>query len=192
MVRAGGREIMDAVRISPNIGERQRLDLAVLIDAYPRNLPFRVSGTQSGFYGRYEMQRQNLNLGLNVLHYTDAGPGLNTTPGVTLDFAVPLLRDKVELYGEVGRDPLRRRLTTVGLTFPWLYEKTDVDVYLEYANLRASSIAGRPPSELTMVAYRRLSNGVNLVGSLSRFSGTDTTATLGISVGARMTRHLEH
>jgi hypothetical protein len=182
MVRQGSREIMDAIRVEPNIGAGQTLEVAYLIDAFPRNLPFRVSGRQGGFYGRYARRKKNLNLGLNLLKYTNAG--VPDTLGATLDFALPVWKDKVEFYGELGRDPFNRRLTTFGLSFPGLYEKTDFDVYLEYARLQASGTAGRPPIELALRVYRKINKNADLVMALSRFYGTDTSFTVGLSLGA--------
>lgn len=187
LVRQGGREVMDAVRISPNLGRRQRLEIAYLYDSFVRNLPYRAPTGQRGYYARYARQQRFANIGVNVLGYNSAP--VPTTTGITADFAVPLLHDKLELYGEFGRDPFRRQLRTVGLNLPWLYERTDLDVYLEYANLRASSTAGRPPTELALRVYRALGDNVNIVAALSRFYRTDTALTIGLSVGARTVTH---
>lgn len=191
LVRQGGREIMDGVRVSFKPTRGHKAEVAYLYDAFPRNLPFRIGGAQHALYGRYSVQSRAVNLGLNLFQYTDSG--VPDTLGATLDFAVPLARDQVELYGEVGRDSFRRRLTSVGLTFPGLYQRTDFDVFLEYANLGDAAAVAAPPDEVTLRVYRRFGDAVNLVASLSHFSASagtsrDLSFALGISVGAR-SRH---
>ncbi len=191
MVRAGGRNTMDAVRVSHPLSANQNIELAYLVDAYPRNLPFRVAGMQNGVYARYSTQREKANIGVNLLHYIKNINGINTKPGATVDFGLSLLNRKMELYGEAGRDPLKRTLTTIGITSPWLYDKTDWEVYLEYANLKASSLAGRTPTELALLAYRPLSKNATLLLSLRQFYGGGTTATIGIALGGKVSRNFE-
>ena len=89
LVRQGGREIMDAVRVSKTLGadRAQHLDLAYLVDAYPRNLPFRVGGLQQGFLARYSLQKK-ANIGLNAIKYFDLDRSKQL--GVSLDGAVSL------------------------------------------------------------------------------------------------------
>jgi hypothetical protein len=184
LVRQGSREIMDAVRVAPRVGKGVTLEAAYLIDAYPRNLPYRIAGRQRGFYARAATERRFGNFGVNLLNYR----GLNTSTGATVDFALPLVRDKVELYGEAGRDVFRRRMTTVGLAFPALFDSAGVDLAVEYANVGSSSRAIAPPRELAVRAYKRVGNNVDMLATLSRFSGTvrDTSLVVGVSIGARL------
>jgi len=186
LVRSGGREIMDAVRISPRIGDNYSLEAAYLYDAFPRKLPYRISGNQSGFYGRFATYQSFGNFGLNVLKYSDSD--VEDTTGATLDFSLPIVRDKVEFYGEVGRDPFRRRLTTFGVLLPFVYENTGWDVYLETAKLRDSRVANAPPTEYSVRGYKKLSEHLNVVAAVSRFSGQSTKVLVGFSLGARTSR----
>jgi hypothetical protein len=184
LVRQGGRETMDAIRFAPRLRSGQQLELAYIYDAFPRNLPFQIGGAQKALYGRAALHREGFNAGVNAFKYTSA-PVANTT-GLTLDFAVPLLRDDVELYGEVGRDAFRRRLTTVGLSFPGLYQRTDFDAFLEYAKLQNSSLLSTPPSEVTLRVYRRFGDHLNTVAALSHFGGgAGWNFRVGIALGAR-------
>lgn len=183
LVRQGAREIMDAVRVSPKLSRNQALELAYIQDAYPRNLPYRINGAQHGFYARYALQR-GANIGLNILRYNDLGTP--STLGASVDFAMPLVKRQIDLYGEAGRDTYKRRLTTLGLSFPGLYDKTGYDVYFEIANMGNSSLADRPPTEFALRAYRKVNDNLDLVGSVSRFSDGDTAAALGISIGSRI------
>jgi len=186
LVRAGGREIMDAVRVSPRIGDAYSLDLAYLQDAFPRKLPYRISGDQKGFYGRLATYRAAGNFGVNLLKYSNSN--IDDTLGATFDFSIPVVRDKVDFYGEVGRDPFRRRMTSFGVSLPIVYEKTGWDVFLEAAKLRDSSVAAAPPTEYSARAYKSLNEHVNLVASVSHFSGQSTRFLVGFSVGARSSR----
>lgn len=184
MVRQGARDTMDAVRISPNIGQRRHLDLAYLYDAFPRNLPYRVAGRQQGYYGRFGMQTPHLNYGLNLLHYSNLAPAKTT--GITADFAIPLKADEIEFYGEVGQDPFRRGVVTTGLTFPGLYDRTDFDVYLECAAMqKRGSTASVPPTEYAMRVYRRINKNSNLVIQLQKFHRSESSVTIGFSYGGR-------
>jgi hypothetical protein len=55
------------------------------------------------------------------------------TTGYALDFSQPVIPNEVDIYGEVGRDSLRRsRYYTVGLYFPGLYQRYDTDLFVEY------------------------------------------------------------
>jgi hypothetical protein len=186
LIRAGGREIMDAVRFAPDIGDDKSLEVAYLYDAFPRNLPYRISGAQNGFYGRFAIYESFGNFGINVLKYSDAD--VDDTTGATFDFALPIIRNKMEFYGEIGRDPFRRNLRTFGLTFPWLYEKTGWDVFLETAHLSDARHAEAPPTEYAMRAYKKLSQSVNMVAAVSHFSGSSTKFIVGFSIGARTAR----
>lgn len=184
LVRQGSREIMDAVRIAPRLKDGLSFEAAYLFDAYPRNLPYRIGGRQQGFYARAALERRFGNVGVNLLNYR----GLNTSTGATLDFTFPLVRDKIEFYGEAGRDVFRRRLTTVGLAFPALFDSADIDLAIEYSDLGSSRRAAAPPSELAVRAYKRVGNNVDILTTVSRFSGAvrDTSIVIGISVGARL------
>lgn len=183
MVRQGGHEVMDGIRLEPNIGDNQHLELAYLYDAFPHNLPYRIRGPQHALYGRFDIERRAGNLGLNLLDYTSAP--VSTSLGATLDFTLPVVRREVDFYGEVGRDPFKRSLTTFGLYFPGLYQRTDFDVYLEYAKLRGHNSVPGPPSELALQVFRRVSNKADLLVSLSRFGDNDTSFIVGVSLGAR-------
>lgn len=183
LVRQGGRETMDAIRIAPKLGSGRQLEFAYIYDAFPRNLPYQFSGAQKALYGRAALRRPNFNLGLNAFKYTNAQ--VDNTTGLTLDFTLPLARDQVELYGEAGRDSFRRRLTTLGLSFPGLFERTDFDVFLEYANLGDRTGVSAPPSETTLRVYRRFGRHLNTVTGLSRFGGgAGYNFTFGLSLGA--------
>lgn len=183
LVRQGARDTMDAVRYSPNIGKGRQLDLAYLYDAFPRNLPYQVPGAQKGFYGRFGLQTSRGNLGVNLLHYSNLS--VPTKVGGSVDLALPVLPGQVELYGEIGRDPFRRGLTTFGMTFPGLYDRTDFDVYLEVASLRKwKTTAPIPPTEYSARVYRRLNKNSGFVAQFQKFYKSQGSVTLAYSYGA--------
>ncbi len=183
ILRRRGHQVMDAIRIAPFVGEGRQLEFAYLIDAFPRNLPYRkgVDGRQDGFYGRLGLQKRFGNFGVNLLKYQDKAAGNKL--GASFDFAVPLFKDNVEVYGELGRDTFERALTSVGVNFPVLYDKTGFDLYIEYAKLHNHNGIDGPPAELTARLYRGIGENVSVVASLSHFDNTDTIFTVGLAFG---------
>ncbi len=197
MIRQGGRETMDAIRIQPRLRHGLQLQAAYIYDAFPKNLPFQIGGAQKGLYGRAALRRRGFSVGLNALRYTSGlGAGVSTTTGTTVDFTLPVVRNEVDFYGEVGRDPFRRRLTTLGLGFPGLYQRTNFDAFLEYAKLSQSSGAGgapvgTPPTEVTLRVYKRIGRVANSIATLSHFGGgAGWSLSVGLSIGgSRDTRY---
>ncbi len=185
LVRQGARDTMDALRISPNVGKGRRLDLAYLYDAFPNKLPYNVPGGQNGYYGRFGVQTARGNYGLNLLHYNNLT--VPTTTGASVDFALPLVPNQIEFYGELGRDTFSRGLTTFGLTFPGLYDRTDFDVYLETANLKKwNSTAPIPPSEYSLRVYRKLTKNSGFVAQFQQFYRSQSSVTFAFSYGAHV------
>lgn len=185
MVRSGGREVMDALRFVPKLGRDYGLEVSYLYDAFPRYIPYDIKGNQQGFYARLSAQKSFGNFGLNMLRYKDS-PVPDAT-GFTLDFAVPIVRNKVELYGEVGRDPFRRNLRTVGLTLPILYQRTGFDVYIEHARLSNTPTSAGQPGEWAVRVYRTLSSAFDVVATYNHFKGSGSQVLFGISLGGHTT-----
>jgi hypothetical protein len=183
MTRSGGREIMDAVRVVPNLGSKFGAEFSYLYDAFPRDLPYNVRNNQEGFLGRVYTRQRFGNFGLNVLKYTNS-PVPDRT-GVTLDFSVPILVNKLDFYGEVGTDPFRRDLRTFGVTIPYLYQKTNFDLYIERAKLDTSPVAAGIGSEWAVRVYRKINKSADFVGAYNRYNGGNSTLLLGVSVGGQ-------
>lgn len=181
MIRQGGREIVDGVRFTPRLTDKDKLEVAYLYDAFVRDLPYNVSGRQKGFFGRYQRQESFGNFGLNLLKYTNSD--VDDTFGLTVDFSVPVIRNQLELYGEAGRDPFRRDLTSVGVYLPGLYQKTGLDVYLEWARLKDSSVATGAPNEFAVKVYKRINKYADALVTASHFQGGDNSLILGVSIG---------
>ncbi len=187
MVRQGGRQVMDAVTFRPNLSKGRFVEVAYLNDAFVRDLPFRVRGRQQGFYGRFGVERRAGNFGINVLNLSNLPTGRGT--GTTFDFALPVVRDNVELYGEIGRDPFSRNLRTFGLAFPGLQTRTGVELYVEHSAIRAAEGLLDSPEELAFLAYKQLAGGVFLAGGFSHFSDGRNLGTLGLAFGTASSRN---
>jgi hypothetical protein len=188
LLRGGGREVLDAIRLQPHLPRGQSLEVAYLHDAFVRNLPYNAGGAQRGAYGRAAMETKYVNLGVNALRYFNL-PG--DTLGASVDWAVPLLRDEIEFYGEAGRDPFRRRLTTFGLSFPGLHDRTNLDLFVETNRLRGTGSIPSPPGEVTLRAYRRINRFAYLTMGASRFSDKTSALSLGLAIGDRSYRGRE-
>jgi hypothetical protein len=181
MIRQGGREIIDGIRFTPYLTDKDRVEVSYLYDAFVRDLPYNVSGRQKGFYGRYTRQESFGNFGLNLLKYTNSS--VDDTVGATVDFAFPVIRNQVEFYGEAGRDPFHRDLTSAGIYLPGLYQKTGFDVYLEWAKLKDSSVAAGAPNEYAVKVYKRINKYADALVTASHFKGGDSNLILGVSIG---------
>ena len=82
-----------------------------------------------------------------------------TDVGASLDFSVSALKGKLDLYGEIGRDTQDRDLLTLGAYFPGLYQRYDLDVFLEWSDVTDFRFARN--SELLLRAYRPLSDDLH-------------------------------
>jgi hypothetical protein len=174
---------MDALRVIPKLGKNASLEVSYLYDAYPRFVPYNVRGNQRGFYARLSTQQEFGNFGLNALRYRDTA--IPNTTGFTLDFSLPVARNQLEFYGELGRDPFRRNLRTVGITLPGLYQRTGFDVYLEHARLGNSPASLGLRGETALRVSRSLNESVDLIASYNRYRGFGSTVLVGVSVGGR-------
>lgn len=117
-----GFGLTDGVRGHLWLGRRRVLTLAWLEDF--DNL---YEDDVGGFYGRLSTFLAGGNLAVAVLSQRHEGTG------VAAQFSLPMIRDYVDLYGEVGDDPYGNHLETVGLYFPELYQTADIDLYVERA-----------------------------------------------------------
>lgn len=125
------QEIMDAVTWSPPIRRDPRwsLDLSLIQDAFP----FDVGGNQGGYHIRAAYSDQGGVVGFNLLRVNavPVSPSGRMRIGVTVDASIPLLPEKLDMYGEFGSDIFGENLRTFGWYFPHLYDKYNIDAYLE-------------------------------------------------------------
>jgi hypothetical protein len=89
-----------------------------------------AAGAQRGVLGTVTMKAGG---GIFGLHLLEAG-GVADGHGRTASFAFPLLPNRLETYGEVGQGVDDATLQTYGVYFPSLYQRTEIDLFLEYGN----------------------------------------------------------
>jgi hypothetical protein len=78
--------------------------------------------------------------------------------GYSIDFQQPLIRNVIDVYGELGASTTNRRLTTFGIYLPGIYQATNTDVFVEYG-LRA-----RVQEALSLRLRRTVAKGLVLIG----------------------------
>ena len=101
---------------------RWALETALLYDANPEQSGAQRGGLATGIF--------RFGGGMVGLHLLDNGTYL----GRTLSASFPVIRNKVDAYAEYGKGADKATLLTFGTYWPWLYQKTDVDLYLEYGS----------------------------------------------------------
>jgi hypothetical protein len=156
-----GFDTADAIRFQPSVGP-VRLDLGYVYDYMPLE-----NDCLHGAYARAQTTLLGGTVGANMVYYGDVGTG------VTLDFSVPALPGKLDVYGEIGSDPGEQHLHTFGCYFPSLYERYDVDLFAEYAHRDGIG------SLYSARAYRNFENDWTLVLSLLASPEMDTVVSLG-------------
>jgi hypothetical protein len=92
--------------------------------------------------------------------------------GWSVDVTLPAIQDELDVYGEFGTDPAGNQLGTVGLYFPGLYQRSDVDLFVEYGDREGA------PAALSATAYFEGRKGWTTLAGLGRESG-EWTVSLG-------------
>jgi hypothetical protein len=175
LIRQGGRDIQDAITFSPKFSnKRVSLDLSYIVDAFPAGLPTAVSGTQPGGYGRLQYQT---NFGTFALN--GSRNSLGTKTGVTGDFSLPVVKNQVDFYGEIGKDTFNRDIRTFGVYFPGIFEKSNVDVFIEYTRLKDFGMT----NEWLLRIYPRINDRMSAIIAIDKASGGDTTFGVGLAIG---------
>jgi ferric-dicitrate binding protein FerR (iron transport regulator) len=122
-----------------------------------------VRGAQAGGLGSAYVRGYGGVLGLHYLRV----PKVRDGSGYSLSLTYPVLRNVVDFYGEVGRAADRTGIQTYGAYFPGLYQRTDLDLFLEYSSRESvghtmSVIASRDLGPLFNVrAYAAFVDGTN-------------------------------
>ncbi len=98
---------------------------AAWINDYDTYLP--NTGHTGGWLGRLGTPVLGGTLGVNALQQRHEGWGWSA------DLALPVWRGYLDGYAEVGTDPEGRRLSTLGVYLPRLYQSAGIDLFLEYA-----------------------------------------------------------
>ena len=154
----------DALRVQTQLGK-------LGVDAaYVRTMAPTIGPKARGWYGRLEYPVLNGSAGLNIVTNHAAGDDA----GFSLDVAMPAIDGELDLYGEYGVDPFDRELYTVGAYFPGLYQREDIDLFVEYAGREEL------PSLATLRLYKHVGEDLTGVLSLDKASGDS----LHVGVGA--------
>jgi len=174
LMRQGGRDVQDGVTWQPALTDpRLGVVASYLIDAFPASLPGGVSGRQTGWYLRGAYQTDTGILGLSATENI-----LAPRVGMTADFTIPAIRNRLDVYGELGKDTFGRDVRTLGTYFPELYEKYDLDVFLEYTD--AGDFGFTYSDEMLLRAYRPLGKTRYGVVAVDKRSGQTPTYGVGL------------
>ncbi len=122
----------------------------------------------SGFFGRVDTVYDGGVFGLNLLEDDDGW-------GWSVDGSVPLVPGTLDLYLEVGQDTLDRPLVTAGAYFPEVYETSNIDLFVEFADREDYQ------NLLSAVAYWEADDGWTGIGSVRHLQESDMEFTLGIA-----------
>ena len=139
--------LVDGLRVTVQPTSRTSVTLAWLQDY--ENI-FRED--RDGFYAQADTYLLGGNVGVVAVKDEHAGTG------VACQFSLPLVRDYVEVYGEIGDDPMGCHLETFGLYLPELYQRTGLDLYLERAQRRGYDTL------TSLHAYWEYADGKSMVG----------------------------
>ena len=113
-----------------------------------------VRGAQGGFLASATKQVGAGTFGAQALRVGSLSGGT----GFSVSGSVPTSKGptQMDLYGELGVAPDKSGVVTLGLYFPWIYQASDTDVFLEYSSHQDVS------SSFMIVANRALTQGINL------------------------------
>jgi hypothetical protein len=157
-----GFNTADAIRWQPRVRD-VRLDVAYVHDFVPHR-----SGRVGGWYGRAEANVWRGVVGLNVVNFESIGTGISA------DVSVPIIPGMWDFYGEFGQDQFDNTVQTWGFYFPDLYQRYDLDLFLEYAN------RGGVRESWSLNAYREFEHDWTGFLTLQASPGNDTVAGLGV------------
>nr|WP_309697329.1 FecR family protein [Armatimonas sp.] len=126
-----------------------RTEAAWLYDSNPD-----VRGAQSGFVASSTRQMGGGTIGAQLLQVGS----LNNGTGYTISGSMALSpgANQMDAYGEIGVAPDKAGIVTLGLYFPWIYQASDLDVYLEHSSHEGIG------SSTTLTANRELTGGASL------------------------------
>lgn len=131
-------------------------------DAYDRD-----PTSTHGWLGRVSTPVLGGQVAFNALQ--QAGDGW----GFSGDISLPVLPRQLDMYAELGCDPLGRHLETFGAYFPGLYQSHDIDLFLERAR------RGNGPAVWSALAYANMRDGWTGILGARKVQGGDSEFTIG-------------
>jgi hypothetical protein len=139
---------------------------AYLYDANPE-----VRGVQNGTLGSLFYRAGGGTFGVHFLKV----PKVNDGNGRTFSASFPAIPNQLDLYSEVGRGVDGAALQTYGLYLPGLFQKTDMDFFVEYGSHEGVGHA------LSLVASRDATKNLNFRAYTTfQDGGRDITGGLGL------------
>ncbi len=144
-----GFDTFDGVRLKPEILDDIAVDVAYVHDFHP----FSASWDREGWFGRFSHSAAGAVFAGNVMYENVDGYGCS------VDVSLPVIPEKLDVYGEFGSRPDNSHVQTWGLYFPELYQEQDLDLFIEYAQ------RGDEPGLLSATAYQEI--GDDFVGLLN-------------------------
>lgn len=125
-----------------------------------------VQDAQRGALGSLTYRVAGGTFGVHVLQTSQIARG----HGRTASFTLPLSPNQIDMYGEVGTGIDDATLQTYGLYFPGLYQRTDVDLFLEYGQheglgeAMSFTAVKQVRDDLEVRAYGKRVNDVTVLG----------------------------
>ncbi len=147
-------------------GEGFSLD-GIWLEGYDRGLV--EPGEGEGWLGRASVPLLGGQLGLNVLRE------LGADTGVSLDFSLPAVPRVIDIYGEFGQDPWEQNFETWGFYSPWVFDRSGVDVFIEYAQRESY------PDTWSAMAYKDVSGDWSGLAGFRKVEGDDCEFSIGIA-----------
>jgi len=175
------QEITDSITWSPPLKSHPGLglDLSLIQDAYP----FEVPGNQGGWRVRASSQTEKGTLGLNLMKVNAVpSPTGRNRIGATLDGALALWPEKLDVYGEFGSNIFGQNIRTFGAYFPHLYDKYDIDAYLE-----TTGAVGASPGITVLRMYHAVSPKLTAMMTADKIAG-GRGINLGVGVVAKLVK----
>jgi hypothetical protein len=134
-------------------------------------------GSQSGLLASVWHTNQKGIVGGHVLRQNTGQRGT----GFSLSATYPLVLNQVDIYGEAGETAQQKAIRTMGVYFPGLYQKYDIDIALEYNHRQGESpistlVAQKqiaPHATARAFVTRAKNDTIIGLGGTFRFGGND-------------------
>jgi FecR protein len=136
--------------------------------AFVEDIAADEAGSQNGFLASAWYTNHKGVLGGHLLRQEGGDSGT----GYSLSATYPLLLHQLDIYGEAGKNANHQDIRTLGLYFPSLYQKYDLDIALEYNHRQGE------PATSTLVAQKKVKSNATARVFVTRVSN-DTILGLG-------------
>jgi len=157
-----GFDTIDAIRWRRELNERWSMNLGLVQDY----LPF----TNKDLSGHFVRLQTNIAEGMFGFNWVrESGNG----SAHSVDVSLPAVPGAIDLYGEFGCNSEGRHVETWGIYLPALYQKHDIDLFVERASRSGEATLH------SLVAYKEISDDLTGVLLLQKSSGTPWSISVG-------------